>query len=175
MGCADRSAYDLNQHALATGVKLVAQKTLSVPKTIELTEAVPNKAALGKTYRKDTKTICDLLNLLSLEDLQVLKTKLAAQEPYSLAGGFELTGDLVSVKTVKKTVHVDEIIPNVIEPSFGIGRIMYALLEHRFAMRNGDEQRCFLSLPTVVAPIKCTILPLSDQALFQPIIEEICE
>ena len=29
----------------------------------------------------------------------------------------------------------------MIEPSFGIGRIMYAVLEHNFNTREGDEQR----------------------------------
>nr|CAD7427239.1 unnamed protein product [Timema monikensis] len=41
----------------------------------------------------------------------------------------------VTVKNYQKTVHVEEIIPSVIEPSFGIGRIMYALFEHNFRMR----------------------------------------
>ena len=36
---------------------------------------------------------------------------------------------------------VKEIMPSVIEPSFGIGRIMYAIFEHNFRMRDGDEQR----------------------------------
>lgn len=174
VGCADRSAYDLNQHARATGVKLAAQKTLDTPRTVEVTEAVPNKAGLGKAYRKDTKTICDQLAALSLDDLDKLRQTLDAKESYRL-GEFELTGDLVTVKTTTRTEHVDEIIPNVIEPSFGIGRIMYALLEHRFDMRDGDEQRCYLALPPVVAPIKVTVLPLSDQAAFRPIVDEICK
>lgn len=38
-------------------------------------------------------------------------------------------------------VTVEEIIPNVIEPSFGIGRIMYSIYEHSFHIREGDEQR----------------------------------
>lgn len=66
--------------------------------------------------------------------------------------------------------------PNVIEPSFGIGRIMYAILEHSFAIRNDDEQRSFLSLPPLVAPFKCSILPLSTNvADFRPVIESIGE
>lgn len=31
--------------------------------------------------------------------------------------------------------------PGVIEPSFGIGRIMYSIFEHNFRIREGDEQR----------------------------------
>lgn len=36
---------------------------------------------------------------------------------------------------------VEEFTPSVIEPSFGIGRIMYSIFEHRFRVRPGDEQR----------------------------------
>ena len=58
--------------------------------------------------------------------------------------------------------NLQEIIPNVIEPSFGIGRIMYALFEHNFRMREGDEQRTYLALPPLIAPLKCSVLPLSN-------------
>ena len=34
---------------------------------------------------------------------------------------------------------VEEIVPSVIEPSFGIGRIMYTIWEHNFVIR--DAQR----------------------------------
>lgn len=59
----------------------------------------------------------------------------------------KLTKDHVEVKKYQKTIHVEEIIPNVIEPSFGIGRIMYAIFEHNFKTREGDEQRTVSSLP----------------------------
>ena len=41
---------------------------------------------------------------------------------------------------------VEEYVPSVIEPSFGIGRIMYAIFEHNFKTREGDEQRTVSSL-----------------------------
>jgi glycyl-tRNA synthetase (class II) len=36
---------------------------------------------------------------------------------------------------------VREFIPNVIEPSFGLGRIFYVLLEHSFWSREQDVER----------------------------------
>jgi glycyl-tRNA synthetase len=36
---------------------------------------------------------------------------------------------------------VREYVPNVIEPSFGIGRILYSLLEHSFWSREQDVER----------------------------------
>ena len=41
----------------------------------------------------------------------------------------------------QKTMHVEEYVPNVIEPSFGIGRIMYSIFEHNFRVRSDDGQR----------------------------------
>lgn len=48
---------------------------------------------------------------------------------------------MIPLNSYSKTVHVEEIVPNVIEPSFGIGRILYTLLEHTFKVREKDEQR----------------------------------
>lgn len=53
----------------------------------------------------------------------------------------ELEPNSVDIKRYEKTVHVEEITPSVIEPSFGIGRVMYAVLEHSFRQREGDEKR----------------------------------
>jgi glycyl-tRNA synthetase len=70
---------------------------------------------------------------------------------------FQLTPDLLTIKqTVVKqsSMHVSyhycaatqsqvarEFVPNVIEPSFGLGRILYMLLEHSFWTREDDEQK----------------------------------
>lgn len=86
-----------------------------------------------------------------------------------------LNKEMVSVRSSSKTVHVEEITPSVIEPSFGIGRIMYSILEHQFKMREGDEQRCYFSLPPVVAPLKCSVLPLSGNPEFIPFTKKICK
>ncbi|WAQ94005.1 SYG-like protein [Mya arenaria] len=64
--------------------------------------------------------------------------------------------------------HIEEFNPSVIEPSFGIGRVMYSLFEHNFKIREGDEQRSYLSLPPIIAPYKCSVLPLSNNADLLP-------
>lgn len=69
-------------------------------------------------------------------------------------------------------VIVREYTPNVIEPSFGLGRILYALLEHSWWVREEDEARNVLSFPPIVAPFKCCILPLSANAAFDPFVRK---
>ena len=70
--------------------------------------------------------------------------------------------------------------PNVIEPSFGIGRILYHILEHSFYIRADsqpqDKQagpdnkavRAVLRLPAHMSPVKVAVLPLSQQSNFTP-------
>lgn len=176
VGCADRSAYDLTQHTKATGVRLAAEKKLSAPKQQQVVEAIANKAAIGKAFKKDAKIINDLLAAMDTPTLEQLQSKLESDGEYLLNTGngeFKLTSDLVSVRKSEKTIHVEEIIPSVIEPSFGIGRILYSVLEHNFKMREGDEQRTYFSLPAAVAPMKCAVLPLSVNAEFQPFVRQL--
>jgi glycyl-tRNA synthetase len=62
-------------------------------------------------------------------------------------------------------------VPSVIEPSFGIGRILYAIFEHSFKMR--DEKRTYLNLPPRIAPVKCSILTVQNMPDFAPFIEKL--
>ncbi|XP_066147370.1 glycine--tRNA ligase [Euwallacea fornicatus] len=176
VGCADRSAYDLTQHTLATGVRLAAEKKLDQPKVVDVVEAAPHKETLGKTFKNHAKAITAALAALSLSDIENLEKSLESTGNYQLSVNdqeFALTKDHVTVKRYQKKVYVEEIIPSVIEPSFGIGRVMYTIFEHNFKQRENDEQRTYLSLPAVVAPLKCSILPLSGNPEFVPFIKQL--
>lgn len=61
--------------------------------------------------------------------------------------------------------------PNVIEPSFGLGRIMTTVFEHSFKLR--DEKRTYLLLKPRIAPVKVSILPLQSDERFVPIIADL--
>lgn len=86
---------------------------------------------------------------------------------------------------------VREFVPNVIEPSFGLGRILYSLLEHSYWAREQDKARAVsdlfmpfrilgthvqvLSFPPLVAPIKCLIVCISQDPQLRVLIHDICE
>lgn len=115
---------------------------------------------------------------MSPADCDKFDKELAAKGSVEIAvDGQKLTigKGMAEVKRYEKTVHVEEIVPSVIEPSFGIGRIMYAVLEHSFRQREGDEMRQYLSLPPIVAPLKCSVLPLSGNEKFAEILQSISE
>ena len=63
-----------------------------------------------------------------------------------------------------------EYVPNVIEPSFGIGRIFYCLVEHIYWSRPGDQVRGVLSFPPWLAPTQLLIVSLSSHPSFASIV-----
>ncbi len=65
-------------------------------------------------------------------------------------------------KFYDKTFQEEKFTPNVIEPSFGIGRIIYCLLEQSFKMR-GDKKRTYFSFPPSLSTYKCVFLPLLNK------------
>ncbi|CAD7694264.1 unnamed protein product [Nyctereutes procyonoides] len=147
-------------------------------KTVNVVQFEPSKGAIGKAYKKDAKlvleylAVCDECYITEMEKLLNEKGEFTVETDGKT---FQLTKDMVSVKRFQKTLHVEEVVPNVIEPSFGLGRIMYTVFEHTFHVREGDEQRTFFSFPAVVAPFKCSVLPLSQNQEFMPFVKELSE
>ncbi|XP_052247605.1 glycine--tRNA ligase-like isoform X7 [Dreissena polymorpha] len=176
VGCADRSCYDLTQHSKATGQKLVAERKLAEPKNINVVECKVNKGVIGKVFKTEAKLISEHLSGLASEEVDVIDKTLQGkgEAEISIKGQlFTLKPDMLSVSRFEKTIHVEEFTPSVIEPSFGIGRVMYSLFEHNFKTREGDEQRTYLALPPIIAPYKCSVLPLSNNAELLPFISQI--
>ncbi|XP_074400753.1 glycine--tRNA ligase [Zonotrichia albicollis] len=178
VGCADRSCYDLSCHARATKVPLIAEKHLKEPISVNIVQFEANKGAIGKAYKKDAKVVMEYLSMCDecyINEMEQLLNEKGEFTVETEGKTFLLTKDMVTVKRFQKTLHVEEIIPNVIEPSFGIGRIMYTVFEHTFRIREGDEQRTYFSFPAVVAPFKCSVLPLSQNQEFMPFVKELSE
>ncbi|XP_068437773.1 glycine--tRNA ligase [Clinocottus analis] len=178
VGCADRSCYDLSCHSRATKVPLVAEKPLKEPKVVNVVQFEPNKGAIGTAFKKDAKLVLEYLAACDecyISDQEKLLNEKGEFSVETQGRTFKVTKEMVGVKRFQKTVHVEEIVPNVIEPSFGIGRIMHSIFEHSFRIRQGDEQRTYFSFPATVAPYKCSILPLSQNQEFTPFVSQLSE
>uniref|UniRef100_A0A915HY75 Glycine--tRNA ligase n=1 Tax=Romanomermis culicivorax TaxID=13658 RepID=A0A915HY75_ROMCU len=178
VGNADRSCYDLLQHSKATGIKLVAERKLEAPKMADIVECVPNKAALGKEFKKEASFVIGHLQAMDEKECEQLEKDLSKNGHISLflnGKDYKVTNHMLSIKRYQKKLFVEEITPSVIEPSFGIGRIMYSVFEHNFQCREGDEQRMFLSLPPIIAPLNCAILPLSNHESLLPFVDKLVD
>ncbi|KAG6811350.1 hypothetical protein H0H92_007857 [Tricholoma furcatifolium] len=176
VGCADRAAYDLTVHSHKTGHPLVVREALKEPVVTEKEVAEWNKKTVGKTFKADASALQKHVDDLPESELLRMKSELAnGSTEVTLADGkeFTLTPDLVTIERKVFKQSIREYTPNVIEPSFGLGRILYTLLEHSFWAREQDIERGVLSLPPVVAPTKVLIVPLSARDEFAPIVQEV--
>jgi glycyl-tRNA synthetase len=171
VGHADRACFDLKAHAKAANEKLEASYRFPEgPRVMEVVQAKLNRGVMGKTFKAHNKAVQEALAGV-LEDLEASKAmaaKLEAGEECVVStceGDFAITPDMISFKFPEKRVAEVKFTPSVVEPSFGIGRIMTAILEHSFYNREGDDgARNVLALPAVIAPVKVSVLPLSKIA-----------
>jgi len=182
VGCADRSAYDLTVHAKKTGAPLFVREKLAEPLVVEEWEVEVDKKKFGPFFKKDGKTVESAIVSTSQVEREVLAQDLAANGriiidvPGVGSGKVEITKDLLTIEKRTRTEHTREYTPNVIEPSFGIGRILYSLLEHSYWTRGAegaDESRGVLSFPPPVAPTKVLLVPLSGHESFKPLIRQL--
>ena len=147
VGCADRSAFDLSVHSKKTGAPLCVRETRSEPLRIEEWQTELDKKRFGPRFKKDGKAVEAAVNELSQEVREKLsldlrdKGKIEIDVPGVGNGKVEIEKDLINIEKRMKVEHIREYTPNVIEPAFGIGRILYSLMEHVYWSREGSEER----------------------------------
>lgn len=178
VGCADRSAYDLTVHSARTNEKLVVRQSLDKPVTVERWEVDFDKKKFGPKFRKEAPKVENWLTNRTECELEDLAKELDEKAKISfqvegMADKAEVSSDMIKIEKRSKTEHIREYTPNVIEPSFGIGRVFYCLLEQCFWSRPEDAARGVLSFPPIVAPTKVLVVPLSSDESFEPVVEDI--
>jgi len=159
VGCADRSAYDLSVHAKKTGAPLIVRETRKEPLRIEEFVCEIDKKKFGPRFKRDGKTVETAIEELSQELREKLSLelksngKITIDVPGVAAGSVELDKDIIVIEKRTRVDNVREFVPNVIEPAFGIGRILYSLIEHSFWTREGAEERgvCTRLMPSLVS------------------------
>lgn len=176
-GHADRSCYDLSRHAKRTKTELVAARLLPEPRQVKFVKVTVNKKEIGKVFKVDSKPINDVLDEATEEEKQRYMADFEAtgEATLTLPGGkqVKLNKDFVSFEVGEKTQHEEKYTPSVIEPSFGIGRIVYCIFEHCFKIRPQEASRTYFTFPPLIAPLKCSILPLIPNAELNNIVQTI--
>ncbi|GAV53430.1 hypothetical protein ZYGR_0AI07140 [Zygosaccharomyces rouxii] len=178
VGCADRSAYDLTVHSEKTKQKLVVRQKLDKPVEVTRWEIDLTKKLFGPKFRKDTPLVESYLLNLSQEELaskaeELKNTGKIVFHVDGIDGELDLDDKFIQIEKRTKVEHVREFVPNVIEPSFGIGRIIYSVFEHSFWSRPEDTARAVLSFTPLVAPTKVLLVPLSNHKDLAPVTAQV--
>ena len=186
VGIANRSCYDLEKHAEHSNNELVAYENFEKPIIEEYIAVEPVKSKIGKILKGDQAPVMNYLTNLSAEQKLALQKQLDETGKISfnvpeISKDIELTSDLISFPKRENKIQGRNFTPAVIEPSFGIGRIIYCLLEQSYWVRSKQEhdqdedkvQRSVLSLPPAIAPYKVVLLPKQSSSTFAPAVGKI--
>ena len=168
VGIADRACYDLERHIQFSGENLTAFDKFDEPREIEKEVILANLSKLGPIFKKDAGKVKDLLEKLKIKDVNDKNEVLLNLDEREIT----VNKDFFEIIKVKEKITGKNIIPNVIEPSYGIDRIFYAVLEHSYYKRM-DSNYNVLKLKPNVAPIKVGIFPLMSRDKMDKIAKEI--
>ncbi len=160
VGVADRTDYDLKAHTTVSKVNLSVFVNYGQPKKRKKTVVKPDFKALGPMFKSKAKAVGEALRALAPEQLAGEKIQV-----YVDGETIDIDRSLVSFESVEEEVRGEEVVPHVIEPSFGIDRILYSILDHSYYEDEIDgEKRAVLRFKPQVAPIEVAVLPLMDRS-----------
>lgn len=173
-GCADRSAFDLTRHGEATNTPMIASKRLDEPLIQQVRKIDCVMKKLGPSFGKKSKLVKAHFEGLDQEGIDRVANDLSENQSHA----FVLEGEQVSVtndqiflsETTKKLFEI-QYVPNVIEPSFGITRIIYAILEQNFYCREGN--RNVFGFPVAISPVTVCVFPLVNSDELYAFVDEL--
>ena len=156
IGIADRGDYDLSSHSEFSNDELYVFKEYDKPKKVQKTVIKPNLSKFGPIFKGDSPKV---KQAIEEADPQEIISALESDNKYviELDKNYEVSKDLLIIEEVEVDVTGEKIIPHVIEPSFGIDRILYSVLLHSFKETEGKN---YFKFAKSVAPVQVGVYPL---------------
>lgn len=170
-GTALRTDYDLSKHQKKSGENMEVLKNYEEPKKVKETSISVDMSKIGPKAGEKSKIIKEKVQEKGKE------VKKEIQEQGSIViEGFELTNEDIIVEEKEKEVHGENIIPYVLEPSFGVDRPLYVLIESSFnRIKEEDDYRNIFTFKSEMAPIEVAVFPLISKDEYVNRAKEITE
>ncbi|MFH5799424.1 glycine--tRNA ligase [Haladaptatus sp. CMAA 1911] len=161
-GYSYRSDYDLSNHGEHSDEDFTVFRQYDEPKVVERAVVEPDMSYLGPEFGGAAADIAEALQTLAERDRTAFDgdevTVESDGESYTVP--VEKTG--FSVEEVKESG--EHITPHVVEPSIGVGRVLYTVLDHAYETDEVEgETRTRLSLDSEIAPTTVGVFPLMDK------------
>ena len=166
VGVADRGDYDLSRHQERSGQDLTVFVQYDEPRELDIERLAPVHRALGPMFKREAKAVAEALKAA---DSSAIKADGSARVVVQDAKGHKsmvtVPAECFKLERVKEKLTGERVLPHVVEPSFGIDRIVWSALEHSYTERAGEggEVLTVLRLPAAVAPVTAAVLPLVNK------------
>lgn len=167
VGIAHRGCYDLTAHEKATGQKLRAWRKFSTPKVVEVDGWTIDGAKAGPAFRALAGKVKQMVEEMPSESSFPMLVEVQGTD-------LEILPEHVKRVQTTQNVTGEWFVPHVVEPAFGIDRIIWHILDHCYTEteKSGEEYN-LLSIPDSVAPVDVAVLPLSEKGGMQELAERI--
>ncbi len=154
-GFAYRTDFDLRKHMDATGVDMQVFKPYAVPIERKHQSIKLRHDRIRQTFGNDAGKVA---SLLSKQDPSRIGQH--QKQGFVEIEGYRIPIDCFEIREEVVKESGGKFIPHVVEPSFGVERLVYTALEYNLKMK-GD--RVVLSLPFRIAPLQVSVLPLMNR------------
>ena len=160
VGIAHRGCYDLDSHSSASSSgALKAWREFEQPIVVDENRWVPIQANIGPAFRQDAAAV-----IQSLEQINLSPDSLPFDLTLHDGRTVLIEEGMVESRRIQKTVNGEWFTPHVIEPAFGIDRIVWHILDHSFDRTEKDgENYDVLRLNECVSPYHAVVLPLFNK------------
>jgi glycyl-tRNA synthetase len=152
-GHAYRTDYDLSGHSKLSGREMTLERRLPAPREVEVVRLYPNPSAIRERYGDKMGEVIKAMK----ENESIILEAFRSGRQEVVVGPYVVTRDMVFIKTERRRTDLEKFIPHVVEPSFGLDRILYVTLESAVV---AEEGRVYLKLPPDIAPINVCVLPI---------------
>jgi len=169
VGIADRGNYDLNQHSKQSKEDMSVFVQFKEPVKVGVRRVKPIMSKLGPEFRKNAKKVAEQIEEYNGDIGDSILVRLDGED-------ITISSDFFEIDEVEEEIYGEKVVPHVIEPSFGLDRITYSVLNHSFKKDIVDgEERKVLILKRKMAPVKVAVLPLMSKEKFVEKADELVE
>ncbi|MFC5971373.1 glycine--tRNA ligase [Halomarina salina] len=184
-GFAYRGDYDLSKHAKYADADFTVFQQYDDPVTVERAVVEPDMSVLGPEFGGAAGAIAEELDRMAaagdeqfddLSDADTVEVTVDVRETRSDSRAnqnaersgddetYAVPADALDYRVEEVTEAGEHVTPHVVEPSFGVDRLVYTVLDH--ALRTDevdDEERSYLAVPPEVAPTTVGVFPLMSK------------
>ena len=171
-GFAYRGDYDLSKHDAHSDDRFTVFKQYDEPRTVERPTVDPDMSVLGPEFGGKATAIAEALEALAARDPDAFDAETVTVEVDG--DEYAVDADIAAFRIETETITGEHIIPHVIEPSFGVGRTVYTLMDHAYRQDEVDgETRTYLALEPSIAPTEVAVFPLVGEDRLTALAREI--
>ena len=157
VGIAHRGCYDLEAHEQYTGKSLRARREFTTPKEVVIDGWTIDGSVAGPAFKSLAGKVKTLVESLPAD----------AEFPrLANIDGNQVTIEHDHVKRLQRTDSItgEWFIPHVVEPAFGIDRIIWHILDHAYeeTTKQGENYTLMKLSPTIV-PVDFAVFPLFEK------------